>query len=310
MSTIGITGGTGFVGTHLTSLLVSKGYKVVIFTRHLPKATSKPPITYAHWDEDLGACDINGLKQLDAVVHLAGAGIADKRLTEKRKKEIVDSRVEGTEFLISKLKEHAPNCKTMVAASATGIYGADVPGIAAFTEAAPPANDFLGTTCQKWEAASSKASSFLRTTILRFGIVLGEESGAFPQFANPTSFGVVPILGSGNQVISWIEVDDLARLILFALEQQQISGTFNAVTPNPVTNRQLMKTISKIKGGIKIPVPVPAFLLKAALGELSEEVLKSCTVSAARTLSTGFTFNYPDITAAVTAILKEKETDN
>ena len=310
MSTIGITGGTGFVGTHLTSLLVSKGYKVVIFTRHLPKTTSKPPITYAHWDEDKGACDINGLKQLDAVVHLAGAGIADKRLTVQRKKEIVDSRVKGTEFLISKLKDYAPSCRTMVAASAIGFYGADVPGVASFTEKAPPASDFLADTCKQWEAASHKASAFLRTAILRFGIVLGKESGAFPQLAGPTSFGVVPILGSGTQIVSWIDVDDLARLILFTLEQQQLSGTFNAVAPNPVTHSELMKTIARVKGGIKIPVPVPAALLKMALGELSEEVLKSCTVSAEKTLSTGFIFNYPDITKAVTAILKEKGAAN
>ncbi len=306
MSTIGITGGTGFVGTHLTSLLVSKGHKVVIFTRHLPKATSKPPITYAHWDEDKGACDINGLKQLDAVVHLAGAGIADKRLTDKRKKEIVDSRVKGTEFLISKLKDYAPSCRTIVAASATGYYGADIQGAASFTENAPPANDFLADTCKQWEAASHKASAFLRTTILRFGIVLGKESGAFPQLAGPTSLGVVPVLGSGTQVVSWIAIDDLARLILFALEQESVSGTYNAVSPNPVTHRELMKTIAKVKGGIKIPVPVPAFLLKIALGELSEEVLKSCTVSAEKILKTGFKFTYPDITNAVTAILKEK----
>ena len=133
--------------------------------------------------------------------------------------------------------------------------------------------------------------------------MLGKESGAFPRFAGPLSFGVMPILGSGRQVISWIEAGDLARLIVSSLNNAGMSGIYNAVAPNPVTNRQLMNTIALVKGGIKIPVPVPAFLLKIILGEMSEEVLKSCTMSAQKTLDTGFRYEHPGILSAVKIIL-------
>jgi NAD dependent epimerase/dehydratase family enzyme len=139
--------------------------------------------------------------------------------------------------------------------------------------------------------------------ILRFGIVLGKESVAFPKLSTPMSFGIKPVLGSGRQVVSWIEVDDLARFILFSIENPAIEGTYNAVTPNPVTHIELMNTIANAKGGIKIPVAAPAFVLKTVLGEMSNEVLKSCTVSAEKTLNTGFTFKHPEITSAVKAIL-------
>ena len=302
MKIIGITGGSGFIGRHLTALLIRSGYRVVIFTRSVPRNPAQKQVTYAQWDIITAKCDMNALKELDGVVHLAGAGIADKRWTEKRKKEILDSRVMGTEFLVSQLKDHAPACKTFIAASATGFYGRDHAGAIPFTETAPPCNDFLCDTCRQWEAASQKANEFARTVILRFGIVLGQECGAFPKLARPLSFGIMPVLGSGNQAVSWIEVDDLARLFLFVLEHDNLSGIYNAVAPNPVTHKELMKTTAAVKGDMKIPVPVPAVLLKIILGEMSGEVLKSCTVSAQKTIDTGFIFNYPDITSAVKAI--------
>jgi uncharacterized protein (TIGR01777 family) len=303
MKTIGITGGTGFVGRHLAMLLVSEGYKVVIFTRSVAAESAEPNITYAHWDSEKGECDNNAIRSLDAIVHLAGASLADKRWTDDRKKKIVDSRVKVTDFLVSKLEQHGQNCKIFVSASAMGYYGEDTAG-RPFTEDAAPARDFLAETCKKWEAASNKAAEFARTVILRFGIVLGNEAGAFPKFVGPLKLGVMPILGSGEQVMSWIEVSDLARLILFAIQNERISGVFNAVSPNPVKHRKLMKTIARIKGGIAIPAPVPSFLLKVILGEMSSEVLKSCTVSAEKTLKAGFEFKYPTIEKAVTAILK------
>ena len=303
MRTIGITGGTGFIGHHLTELLIRKDYEVVIFTTRVAKKPARQQVTYAHWDPIKGTFDINALKEVDAVVHLAGEGIADKRWTPERKKKITDSRVNGTSFLITQLRKYAHNCKTLVAASAIGYYGPDSPGSGPFTETAPAATDFLGDTCRQWEAGSEKASEFLRTIILRFGIVLGKESGAFHEFSFPLSFGIMPILGPGTQVVSWISIDDLARLILFAIEHNDVSGKYNAVAPAPVTNEQLMRTLAAVKGGLKIPFHVPAFFLKAMLGEMSIEVLKSCTVSAQKILNSGFSFAHSDIDTAVKAIL-------
>ena len=298
MHTIGITGGTGFIGQHLTALLVSKGYDVVIFTRSAARKTDKH-VTYAHWDVEKRTCDINPLKELDAVVNLAGEGLADKRLTDKRKQLIIDSRVKSTEFLLGKLREYSPHCKTLVSASAIGYYGPDREGAVPFTETAAPYTDFLGDTCRLWESASQKGNEFLRTVIIRMGIVLGKDGGAYPRFARPVSLGIMPILGPGTQMVSWIAIDDLARLFLYALEHDEISGTYNAVAPDPVSQWLLIRTIAKVKGGIRIPTHIPAFVLEILLGEMSSEVLKSCTVSAQKTLGSGFTFHYADITSAI-----------
>jgi uncharacterized protein len=300
---IGITGGTGFVGSHLAGLLADKGYAVIVFTRDISQRSRQKNISYSYWDPGKKKCDIAGLRELNAMVHLAGAGIADKRWTEKRKKEIVQSRVAGTELLVAQLGDYAPFCKTLIAASAIGYYGPDKADKMPFSEASPPHNDFLGNTCMQWEAASHKAEAFARTVIVRFGIVLGRDGGAFPKFARPLSFGIKPVLGSGNQVISWIHVDDLAQFLLFALEHAALSGIYNAVTPHPVSYSSLMDTIAEAKGGLKLTLPVPALLLQLVLGELSSEILKSCTVSAKAITNSGFNFRYPHLADAVRTMI-------
>ena len=307
MKTIGITGGSGFVGTTLSNLLVNKGYEVVIFTRNKRVKGRQEQVSYSQWDAEKGIFDSKALKKTDAIVNLAGAGIADKRWKPQRKKEIVRSRVLGTNFLVAKLKEHAPHCKTFISASAIGFYGPDMGLHVPFTENAPHYNDFLGNTCEQWEQAARQAQDFARTVILRFGIVLGRESGAFPQFAKPMSYGMVPTLGSGGQTESWIELTDLARLIVYALEHDALSGIYNAVSPTPVSHHELMETIAKVMGGVKIPVHVPSALLKILLGEMSTEVLKSCTVSARKITDAGFTFTHPEITEAVRYILGKEQ---
>lgn len=307
MSTIGITGGTGFVGTYITRLLAQQGHNVVIFTRNPQDHTPQANIEYAGWNPSESFCDTAALARLDGIIHLAGAGVADKRWTDARKKEIVDSRVGATNFLIAQLKSHAPRCKTFVAASAIGFYGPDRSGAKQFTEDTAPYTDFLATTCRQWEAASLQATTFARTCIIRIGIVLGAESGAFPEFVKPMKFGIKPYLGGGRQVTSWIQVEDLARLFVYAAENSNMAGIYNGVSPHPVSQAALMDAIARHMGGIRIPAPVPAFVLKIMLGEMSIEVLKSCTVSAAKTLSSGFRFNYPAIDKAVEAILQNKK---
>jgi len=304
MKTVGITGGTGFVGRHLAKLLKEKGYKIVIFTTHPEKEHHGSGYTYSYWDPRNNKCDLIALKQLDAVVHLAGAGIADKRWTKKRKKEIMNSRTEGTRFLVSQLKQHAPNCRTFIAASAIGFYGPDR-NTPPFIETAAPYKDFLGETCVLWEKESRAAAEFSRTVIFRFGIVMGKNGGAYPQFAKPISFGIMPIIGSGRQIISWIHVDDLRGLICFALEHDHINGVYNAVAPEPVSQKNLVKTIAHTKGGFKIPAKVPATMLKLMLGEVSSELLKSCTVSGEKILQEGFLFSYPKIDLAVRSIMSD-----
>jgi uncharacterized protein len=303
MQTIGITGGTGFVGHHLAQLLMEKGYRVIIFTRDMHKVSRVENVKYSFWSPGEKKFDLTYFKQLHAVIHLAGAGV-DKRWTKKRKEEIVRSRVQGTKFLVERLKEHAHQCKTFIGASAIGYYGPDRADLNSFHEDAPPAQDFLADTCRQWEEESHKAEQLMRTVILRFGIVLGKDDGAFPQFSKPQNFGIMPILGNGKQVISWIHIDDLCNIILWVLTQKDIKGTFNAVSPNPVTQKHLLRTIGKVKGGLKIPIYLPDPVLKAALGEMAHEVLKSATVSADKIQQAGFQFKYPTVETAVSNILK------
>lgn len=302
---VGITGGTGTVGTHVAAMLVNNGHQVTILSRNPPTGNTKPGYTYALWNAEKQQCDTNALQQLDAVIHLAGEPVAGKRWSAAQKEKIASSRVIGTRFLVDQLRQHAPNCKTMIAASAIGFYGPDAAPPVPFTEEAPAHNDFLGTICQQWEAEEHKADDFMRTVIIRIGLVMATEAGAFKEFVTPLSLGVMPILGSGRQVASWIHITDLARLMLFALDNSNMRGPYNAVAPHPVSNKELMKTVAHIKGGFHIPAPAPSFLLQLMLGEMSIEVLKSCTVSAAKTLGTGFSFTYPDIGSAVKELLKK-----
>ncbi|MCD6063658.1 MAG: hypothetical protein K0R82_1569 [Flavipsychrobacter sp.] len=303
--TIGITGGTGFIGRHLAAELVKHDFQVVIFTRSPEKRKRKPKFTYAYWNPAANKIDVGALKQVDTMVHLAGAGIADKRWTKKRKKEIVDSRVKATDFLVSQLRQYAPECRTLIAASAMGYYGADKHK-RPFTESDPPNSDFLAQTCVKWEKASMSANDFLRTVIFRFGHVLGKDGGAFPKFLQPIKFGLVPIIGSGRQVLSWIHIDDHIHMLYSAITDEQYKGVYNAASPHAVTYKKLMKTIAQKKGGLKFTAHIPTALLKLSLGEVSKELYKSTTVSAQKLLDTGFQFQYPAIEQAVGNLLTTK----
>jgi len=309
MHTIGITGGTGFIGHHLSDLLLKEGYKVIVFTRDMHKVARRESIKYTYWNPDEKKFDLSYFDDIVAVINLAGAGLADKRWTQKRKDEIVQSRVQSTRFLIEKLREHAPNCKTLVSASAINYYGIDKPGIVPFHEDRPAANDFLGTVCKLWEEAAHTGDDFLRTVILRFGIVLGKDDGAFPRFADPQNMGLIPIIGNGRQVMSWIHIHDLCNILIWAITNDTIRGIFNAVAPHPVTQRRLLKTISKEKSGLKIPFHVPNALLAALFGEMPKAVMQSVCVSADKIQAAGFEFKYPRIEASVKSILKHAAID-
>lgn len=309
METIGITGGTGFIGHHLSDLLLKMGYKVIVFTRDMHKVTRRESVKYTYWNPDENKFDLSYFDDIIAVINLAGAGLADKRWTEKRKQEIIHSRVHSTEFLIEKLREHAPNCKTLISASAINYYGADRDGVIPFHENQPAASDFLGTVCKLWEQAAHKADDFLRTVVFRFGIVLGKDGGAFSKIADPQSMGIIPIIGSGRQMMSWIHINDICNMLIWAATNEDIKGTFNAVAPHPVSQKKLLTTIAKEKGGVKIPFHVPNGLLTLMLGEMPKAVMQSVCVSADKVQAAGFQFKYPNVDDAVKNILKHVAID-
>jgi uncharacterized protein (TIGR01777 family) len=308
MSTVLLTGGTGMIGTHLQNLLVEKGYNVIVLIRN--EKQNKPSnknISYAKWNVEKEKIDKDAIAQSDFIIHLAGANVAEKRWTNKRKKEIIESRTKSGELIVKSLKEIPNKVKAVISASAIGWYGLDTNESRqnGFKEDAPAANNFLGNTCKFWEENIKPVEQLnKRLTIFRFGIVLSETGGALSAFKKPLNFGIAAILGDGKQIISWIHIDDLCRLLLFAIENENISGVYNAVAPQPVTNKELTLTLAKqMRGKFFIPVHVPAFVLKLALGELSIEVLKSATVNDDKIRKAEFDFLYPSIKKTLEALV-------
>ncbi len=304
MDTIGITGGTGLVGRQIVTMLRARGHRVVIFTRRLP---IHPPadamVQYALWDYVSGKCDTNALASISAMIHLAGEPVAARRWTPAQKALILDSRVRGTSFLAEMLARHAPHCHTVITASAIGYYGPDVVNAAAFTEDDPAYNDFLASTCMQWETAAAAMAEFTRLVTIRIGIVLAKEGGALPRLAATLPLHVLPVPGNGRQIVSWIHVQDLARMFIHALDDHKVSGVYNGVAPHPVSFSELVRAVSHTRSGPFWMPHVPAVAIRLAMGEMSVEVLKSCTVSSAAIVSKGFSFRFPLVTDAVKDIL-------
>jgi uncharacterized protein (TIGR01777 family) len=308
MPTVLITGGSGMIGTRLSDMLVDKGYQVIILSRQPGKATQRSEqINYAVWDIKAGTIDRDALANADHIIHLAGAGVADKRWTARRKQEIVDSRTRSSALIVQALKEIPNKVQVVVSASAIGWYGADTAASRenGFSESDLPDNHFLGETCRLWEESIQPMEQMGKRLVkLRTGIVLSPEGGALKEFKKPVNLGVAAILGGGKQVVSWIQLDDLCRLYIEALENSNLQGAYNAVAPNPVSNKVLtLELATQMRGKYFIPVHVPAFALKLVMGEMSVEVLKSATVSSAKIAASGFRFLYPEIGQALAACL-------
>lgn len=311
MPAVLITGGTGLIGRNLTSHFISKGYEVMIMSRKAPKPSNHSKITFYNWDIDKEKIDSAAITKADYIINLAGAGVMEKKWTKEYKKEIVESRTKSSKIIIKALRENPNHVKAIISASAIGWYGKDTTKEIAnesFVETDPADKNFLGETCRLWEESIEPVKQFnKRLIILRTGIVLSNDGGAFAEFIKPLRFGIAGILGSGKQMISWIHVDDICRMYIYAIENEKLSGIYNAVAPLPVDNKILiLKLAEMMKGKFYLPAHVPNFLLKLILGERSIEILKSTTVSCEKIKAAGFTFLYPSIDAALKELTSEK----
>ena len=293
MGKILITGGTGLIGTHLQKTLISNNHEVVILTRS-PKKENE-----FEWDIEKQYIHEKAFENVTHIIHLAGAGIADKRWTDKRKQEIINSRVATANLLFSYVKKLQLNLQGFIAASGIGYYGA-ITVDTIFTENDAPENDYISKVCIEWEKASNQFTQLgIPVTILRTGVVLSKKNGALAKMNTPL---FLAILGNGKQYMPWIHINDLCALYCKAVDSSDFTGIFNAVAPDHQTNASFTKAISTITRKPVLPIPIPTFMLSLILGELSSILVKGSRVSATKT-SSQYAFAYTNLTKALEDLL-------
>ena len=287
-----ITGGSGLIGRRLSFLLKSRGYEVRILSRsNNPKNNYKTFV----WNVSEQYINDSAFEGLNHIIHLAGAGIADKRWSEKRKKEIIASRVASTNLLYNSVKRLKTPLNSFISASATGYYGA-VTSETIFEEKDKPAKDFLGKVCSLWEDSIFQFNEIkIRTVALRTGIVLSKDGGALKKMKTP----VITSLGNGKQYMPWIHIDDLCELYIKAIEDEQFKGAFNAVSSEHISNLSFSKKISKIFNYPFLALGAPSFILQIVFGEMSTIILNGSRISANKIKQAGFKFKFENLEKAL-----------
>jgi uncharacterized protein (TIGR01777 family) len=300
-SSVLITGGSGMIGKHLTSLLLTEGYSVSHLSRNR-KQSANGRVFF--WDPPNNVIDSEALDGIDFIIHLAGANIGEKRWTAARKKEILQSRVQSAHFLHARIIERGIKLKAFISASATGIYGSDTSsGI--YNEQDPPSSDFLGSVCDQWEkAADLFSNSGIRTVKIRTAVVLEKNDSALSKLMMPGKFGFLVQTGKGSQYMPWIHIDDLCKIYLKAIADPLMSGPFNAVSPHQVTHSEFIHILAKTMKIPVFPLPVPGFLLRSILGEMSVVILKGNRISSEKILNTGYSFLFSKLEDALENVIR------
>jgi len=289
-----LTGGTGLIGSKLTNLLLQKGYSVNHLSR---KPANIAGVQTYSWNIDKNDIDGRCIEGVDIIVHLAGAGIADKRWSDKRKKEIVDSRARSIQLIYGLLAKHSNKVERVISASAIGYYGDR--GDELLTEESPPNSDFIARCCTEWESSVDEGVlQGLKVTKFRTGVVL-DQYGALAKMAQPIKLYAGSPLGSGRQWIPWIHLQDVIDMYLFAIENENFEGVYNMVAPNPVTNKQLTQAIARQLHKPLWAPNVPAFVLKLLMGEMSSIALASTKVSCEKIEEAGFNFKFSNVADAM-----------
>lgn len=295
-----ISGASGLVGKHLIPTLIAKGHEVYKLVRRTPKGADE-----IEWNAEKGFSETEQakLEGFDAVVHLAGDNVASENWSDEKKRKIKESRTVGTRVLVDALKNCVNPPKHFVSASAIGFYGTQRGG-EILNEESAAGTDFLTDVCVAWEDEIRRAEAFARVVYLRIGVVLATDGGALDKMLAPFKLGLGGVIGSGKQYMSWIALDDLIRVIHFALENETLRGAVNATAPNPVTNEEFTKTLGKVLGRPTF-LPVPAFAIKMLFGEMGESlVLEGARVVPQKLLDAKFNFDYTNLEAAMRHVLQ------
>ena len=297
-----LAGGTGFIGGALVDALIARGDRPTLLTRDPEAAQTRwgAKAAVATWDGKNDGDWAKTLDGADAVVNLSGASIADGRWTPPRKLMLIHSRIHSTRALVSALSRAAKRPKVLVNASAVGFYGdvADGPSI----ESSPQGRDFLAALCGQWEREALAAEPLgARVVLARFGVVLGKDGGALPKMALPFKLFAGGPVGSGRQAFPWIHRDDVVGGILFALDRDDLSGAVNFAAPGAANNREFSAALGRALGRPSY-VPVPAFALKLALGEMADMLLTGQNAAPKKLLAAGYKFKYETPDAALSAI--------
>ena len=296
---IAISGASGLIGRRLLKVLARDGHSLTALSRHA--GTNLPPgVRLSVWDPVKGEPPAEGLRDADAVIHLAGAPVA-QRWTAHARRDIRESRVAGTRNLVAALSKLTRKPRVLICASAIGYYGSR--GDEVLAESASPGADYLAEVCVAWEKEAQAAEALgMRVARVRTGIVLDARGGALPRMLPPFRMGAGGRLGSGKHWMSWIHLDDLAALFQFALAKP-VSGALNGVAPNPVTNADFTRALA---AAVHRPAifPVPAFGLRLLFGEMSEILLASQRVAPKAAESAGFAFRFPELAGALADVLK------
>jgi len=296
METILIAGGAGLIGTNLSGKLKEKGYNVLLLSRKSKRGNS---YSVYSWNPEKSEIENEAIKRADYIINLAGAGIGDKRWTKKRRDLILDSRVKTSELIFNKIQETGKKPKAFITASGIGYYGANT-SEKIFSETDQPAADFIGQICQQWEeAADLFEESGIRTVKIRTGIVLSKKGGALSRMAVPVKFWIGSALGSGKQYLPWIHIDDLCDIYVRAIEDAKMTGAFNAVAPQHVSNREFMRTLAQVMGKPFFFPAIPSVVLKLLFGKMSDILLYGSRISAEKIISAGYEFKFPGLANAL-----------
>jgi uncharacterized protein len=296
-----ITGGNGLVGKYLTSLLLSEGHKVT----HLSRTTGQGnQVKVFRWDPENGIIDSEAVKGIDFIIHLAGANIGEKRWTQKRKEQIVKSRVESARLLHKVIVEDGIQLKAFISASAIGYYGT-ITSDRIFNEDDPPSDDFLGHTCRTWEeVANLFEKSGVRTVKIRTAVVLEKSEGVLSKLMKLARYGFLIKTGNGRQYMPWIHIADLCGIYLKAILDPGIKGAYNAVSPHHVTHTDFMKTLAAVSHLPDFMPSVPSFVLNTIMGEMADIILKGSRVSCEKITNAGYRFKFDNLHDALNDLIK------